>query len=125
MEISDCNFECIVAFGSISKRSATTSSRVHPTGICAPPRHLSPQNLGKLYLTHKDKCVHGAQYKLFGTMGLNLGHVGSKLGHRLGAKVVAEVVAAVVAEEVAVVAEGVAEVVAEVAEVVLQKWWQR
>lgn len=38
-------------------------------------------NLGKLYLTHSDKCVQAAQYKLLGTIGLNLGHVASKLGH--------------------------------------------
>ena len=38
-------------------------------------------NLGKLYLTQSDKCVQVAQYKLLGTIGLNLGHVASKLGH--------------------------------------------
>jgi hypothetical protein len=83
-------------------------------------------------LTQRDKYVQGAQYKLFGTMGLNFDHDTSKLGQRLETmskaeaavpevkvevgEVVAEVAAAVVAEVAAeVVAEVAAEVVAETA----------
>ena len=42
---------------------------------------LSPQDLGKPYLTHNDRCVQGEQYKLLAKIGLNLGHVASKPGH--------------------------------------------
>ena len=68
-------------FCSSSRRSDVTSSRVHRAGSLGFP-HLSPQNLGKLYLTQRDRCVQGAQYKLFAKTGLILEQVASKLGHK-------------------------------------------
>src|SRR6185312_8575398 len=86
-----------------SRRSATASSCEHPSGIVG-PRHFSPKDLGKMYLTHSDKCVQGAQYKLLGTMGLNLGHVASKLGH-MPVAVTKEIACALEAEVVQAVSD--------------------
>lgn len=55
---------------------------MQPDGILA-EGHLSPKDLGKLYLAHRDKCVQGSQYKLLGTIGLNLGHDEPNPGHRM------------------------------------------
>ena len=98
---------------------------MHPTGILG-----APQDLGKPYLTHSDRCVQGEQYKLLAKIGLNLGHVASKPGHVgkeavCGAEVtktVCEVPTerAVVEARVALVAEVVVVAVVPVAMVVVE-----
>ena len=96
-----------------------TSSRVQATGSFGIP-HLSRQDLGKLYLTQRDKCVQGGQYKLFGIMGLIFEQVGSKLGHRLettGEDVAGETVAPEKAE-VEIAEEGVPKAAVEKVEVI-------